>query len=105
VFAKEDVTEDAKKVLKMFESFERDDRITVPNAVDCFRGMNGNAKGLSNNPHFGIGKDWDKAEAVRLIQSMIVEGALEEYSLQNGGGWMNAYVRVSLLIRIAYRKV
>lgn len=91
-----DVTEDAVRVIKMMKAFQRDDKITILNAVDCFRGTNGNsAKGLGQNPHFACGKDWDRGEAERLVQNLLIERALDEFYSANGAGWTNSYIRVS----------
>lgn len=96
VITVKDVTEDAKKVITMIKEFNREDRITITNAVDCFRGLKGSAgKGLDNNPSFGVGKGWDRAEAERLVQNVLIEKGLDEYFLSNGAGWSNAYLRVS----------
>lgn len=93
----EDVTEDAKAVLEMVGAFQADDRITIKNASDCFRGKGGGSgKGLEQNPFFGAGKDWEQGEAERLIQTLMIEGALAEFFLTNGAGWNNAYLKVSL---------
>lgn len=91
-----DVTEDAKRVLQMIKAFGRGDKITVLNAVDCFRGTNGNsAKGLGGNPLFACGKDWDRTEAERLVQNLLIERALDEFYTANGAGWTNSYLQVS----------
>lgn len=96
IFTVEDVTEDACKVIRMVEAFDRDDKITLLNAVDCFRGTGGNSgKGLDQNPHFAVGKDWSRAEAERLMQTLLIEGGLGEFYTANGAGWNNAYVKVS----------
>lgn len=94
----EDVTEDAIKALRMIEAFDRKkDRITIVNAVSCFRGHKGSGdKGLDGNPHFGVGKDWDKGEAERLLQTLLLENALEEEYITNKSGWSNAYLKVCL---------
>lgn len=92
------VLEDGQKLIKVLQAFGRDDRITQNNVVDCFRGMTGQAtKGLNLNPHFGIGKHWSRAEAERLVQTMILEGAFKEYYSANGAGWSNAYLTVSVI--------
>jgi len=89
------VIEDAIKLVKMVQAFGRDDRITQVNAVDCFRGNIGQArKGLNLNPHFGVGKHWNRAEAERLVQTLLLERALAEYYSANGAGWSNAYLKV-----------
>ncbi|WVQ97161.1 hypothetical protein IAU59_004271 [Kwoniella sp. CBS 9459] len=98
VFTTEDVTEDAIKVIRLVQAFDREDRITLVNAVDCFRGLRGNAgKGLDQNPHFGIGKNWQKSEAERLVQTLVIEGALEEFCVASMAGWTNAYLKLGKL--------
>ena len=94
VFVAEDVTADACKALEMVQSFDRDDRITLRDAVNCFRGTRGNsAKGLNQNQHFGCGKSWDRGDAERLLQTLQIEKALEEYTMPNAAGWSNAYIK------------
>lgn len=94
-FTVKDVTSDAQNVIKMIQAFDSRDKITILNAVDCFRGTNGNNKGLDSNPMFGVGKDWPRDDAQRLITTLVIEGGLGEKYLENGAGWSNAYLRVS----------
>lgn len=99
IYTSEDVTPDALKIIKMVQSFDRDDRITITNAVDCFRGTNGNSgKGLAGNDYFGSGKHWDKREAERLVQTLLIEGALDEFFVVNNAGYNNAYLKVSITV-------
>ncbi|OCF41399.1 hypothetical protein I317_04790 [Kwoniella heveanensis CBS 569] len=94
-FTTEDVTEDAIKVIKLVQAFDREDRITLVNAVECFRGLKGApGKGLDQNPHFGVGKNWLKNEAERLLQTLVIEGALEEFCVASMAGWTNAYLKL-----------
>lgn len=96
-----DVTDAAKLVINMVKAFGRNDRITVINAVDCFRGTNANSdKGFGQNPHFGCGKDWERTEAERLIQNLLIERALGEFHTSNGAGWTNSYLEVSVTLRL-----
>lgn len=93
-----DVTDDAKRMLQMLDAFGRGEQITMVNMVDCFRGTNGNSsKGLGNNPHFACGKDWDRTDAERLVQTLSLERAIDDYITTNAGGWSNSYMKVSLL--------
>lgn len=95
VYVSKDVSEDAKKVLRMMQAFDKRDRITLVNAVNCFRGTGGNTdKGLGQNPLFGVGKDWAVAEAERLVQLLLMDEAIEEYYIQNTAGYHNGYLRV-----------
>lgn len=94
-FTVKDVTIDAQNAIRMIQAFDSRDKITILNAVDCFRGTNGSNKGLDSNPHFGVGKDWSRDDAQRLITTLVIEGGLGEKYLENGAGWSNAYLRVS----------
>jgi bloom syndrome protein len=79
----------------MVQAFASDDRITAVNVVDCFRGMAGRGdKGLNLNPHFGIGKAWARGEAERLVEEVMIDGALAQYYSTNRAGWSNAYIKV-----------
>ena len=99
IYHEEDVTEDTKTVLRMMEAFNERDRITVKNAVDCFRGRGGGSgKNLNQNRCFGAGKDWAKEDAERLIQLLVIEGALEEYYVANSAGWNNSYLQVRSIL-------
>ncbi|WWC66473.1 uncharacterized protein I206_100375 [Kwoniella pini CBS 10737] len=93
VFTSEDVTADAVNVIKMLQHFRHEDRITIVNAAECFKGVRGSSgKGLDANPLYAIGKDWSRAEAERLIQTLVIEGALEEFCVASAAGWTNAYL-------------
>jgi bloom syndrome protein len=95
-FTVEDVTADAIQVLRMIQKFGAGDRITVINAVDCFRGMKGSGdKGLDRNELYGCGKAWERGEAERLVQTLLIEGGLAEFFTANMAGWNNAYLTVS----------
>lgn len=95
-FTAEDVTVDALKAIQMVQAFDKNDRITLKETVDCFRGFNANSgKGFGQNPYFGSGKDWDKVEGGRLLQALLMEKALEEFYVQNAMGFNNAYIKVS----------
>ncbi|EIW72677.1 hypothetical protein TREMEDRAFT_24772 [Tremella mesenterica DSM 1558] len=94
-FTVEDVTDSAVNVIRMVQAFDRGDRITVKMAVDAFRGVGGGGgKGLDQNPHFGCGKDWERNEAERLLQMLLIEGGLDEWYSANGAGWSNAYLKL-----------
>ena len=95
-YTSEDVTDDAVKIIKMIQAFDKGDRITEKNAADCYRGLGlGSGKNLASNPYFGVGKDnWKKGEAERLVQALIVEGALEEFIVSSRAGWSHAYLKV-----------
>jgi bloom syndrome protein len=55
----------------MIQAFDRKDRITILNAATCFRGASGSsAKRLDSNQYFGVGKDWTREDAERLIQAL-----------------------------------
>ncbi len=95
-FTAEDVTADAIRVIQMVQAFDKDDRITLKNAVECFRGTNGSSgKALNQNTHFGCGKEWDRTEAERLLQALVMEKGLEEFYVQNAAGYNNSYLKVS----------
>ena len=95
-YTEEDVTADAKLALNLVAAFSSSDRITLKNAVECFRGTGRGAnKGLENNPFYGQGKDWSKTEAERLFQQLFVENGLKEYAVQNRSGWSNSYIQVN----------
>ncbi|WVW82165.1 hypothetical protein I302_104171 [Kwoniella bestiolae CBS 10118] len=95
VFTTEDVTADALNVIKMVQSFDKDDRITIVNAAECFRGFKGSSgKGLDQNPLFGIGQHWARPDGERLIQTLVIEGGLEEFCVASAAGWTNAYLRL-----------
>lgn len=95
-FTIKDVSEDVKTVINMMRNFNRSDRITIVNAADCFRGLKGSAaaKGFDSNPYFGAGQQWNRGDAERLIQNLIIEGGLKEFITANKAGWSNAYVEV-----------
>ncbi|OXG34723.1 bloom syndrome protein [Cryptococcus neoformans Bt120] len=94
VFRTEDVTDDAVTVIKMVQAFSNT-KITILNAAECFRGFKGNSgKRLNQNPYFGAGQSWERNEGERLIQTLVIEGALEEYCVESKAGWTNAYLRV-----------
>lgn len=93
-FTVKDVTLDAQNAIKMIQAFDSRDKITILNAVDCFRGTNGTNKGLDGNPRFGVGKEWSRDDAQRLITTLVIEGGLGEKYLENGAGWSNAYLTV-----------
>jgi len=96
-YTSEDVTGDAILMIKMVQSFDRDDRITRKNAADCFRGTNGNSnKGLSANQYFGSGKTWGIGEAERLVAALVINVGLDEFNVQNAAGYSNSYLKVSL---------
>jgi bloom syndrome protein len=96
VYEQEDVSADAVLVLKMMSKLDRNDQITVAGAVDVWRGMNrANIRKYSGNPYYGAGKAWEKVEAERLVQFMLIEKALAEFTVTNFSGWSNSYLKVS----------
>lgn len=95
-YAVEDVTHDAVSVLKMIQNLQRDDRITVVSAAEIWRGVNrAAAQKFAGNPYFGAGGEWERGEAERLIQWMLTEKALGEFTVRNAAGWSNSYLKVS----------
>lgn len=96
VYEVEDVTQDAQTVLKMMQGFGNDDHITIVSATEIWRGQSTkSARNYAGNDYYGSGKDWERQDAERLIQWMIMEKALTEYTVVNGGGWSNSYLKVS----------
>lgn len=98
---KVDVTEDARTIIRLVESVEHDN-ITLNQCVDIFKGAN-NAKirefGYSDNPWYGAGKNYAKGDAERLFRTMCLKKILKEYCKENGGGFINAYVKLGPLGR------
>ncbi|KAL7423811.1 ATP-dependent DNA helicase sgs1 [Cryptotrichosporon argae] len=92
-----DVSEDAVKAVRMIQAFDRRDKITLKMAAECFRGTRGppgKEHILSNNPMFGQGKDWERAEADRLLQLLLMNKAFEEWYVTSKAGWSNAYLKL-----------
>ncbi|WWC86120.1 uncharacterized protein L201_000991 [Kwoniella dendrophila CBS 6074] len=90
-----DVTNDAVDIIKMVQAFDKDDKITIINAAECYRGFKGSSgKGLDLNPFFGVGTNWTRQEGERLIQTLVIEGALEEFCVASAAGWTNAYLKL-----------
>lgn len=97
IYEREDVTEDAITVIKMIKSFHLEDQITIVGATETWRGQsNKNTSKFQGNSYFGAGKDWERQDAERLIQHMIIEKALGQYTIVNRSGWSSSYLKVSL---------
>ena len=97
VYTTVDVTTDAISMIKMVQAFRRDDRITRKNAAECYRGINGaSGKDLKSNEYFGVGKHWAINEAERLVEALVLEGALKDYSIRNKAGFSSSYIEVSI---------
>nr|XP_018267072.1 uncharacterized protein I303_01055 [Kwoniella dejecticola CBS 10117]OBR89230.1 hypothetical protein I303_01055 [Kwoniella dejecticola CBS 10117] len=95
VFTTKDVTSHAVKVIQMIQNFHKDDRITIVNAAECFKGVRGSSgKGLDQNPFFGAGSEWSRADGERLIQTLVIEGILAEFCVASAAGWTNAYLEL-----------
>ncbi|WVQ71261.1 hypothetical protein IAR50_000787 [Cryptococcus sp. DSM 104548] len=91
----EDVTEDAITILKMISSLHKTDRITIVNAAEAFRGRRSYPdKGLGDSPYFGKGADWQKQESERLVQRLMMESALEEFSVVGPAGFSLGYLKI-----------
>lgn len=99
-YTKEDVTETAKILLQMLQAFGPREKITEKNLADCLIGRPQKTlnKGLDQNPFFGTGKGWSRADAERLVQALLIEKAFEEWFASNGAGWSKAYLKVSSTI-------
>lgn len=96
IWTNEDVSEDAIKIIQMFQVFPQDAQITPKNAAECYRGIKGNAKkDLPSNQYFGSGKHWKGEEAERLVEIMVADGGLAQYNVPNAAGWSNSYLMVS----------
>lgn len=96
VYEQEDVSDDAVSMLRMINKLDKDAQITVAMAADIWRGVNrAPVRKYSGNPHFGAGKTWEKPEAERLVQFLLIEKALAEFSVTNFAGWSNSYLKVS----------
>ena len=101
VYEQEDVSEDAVSVLRMFHKLGGQDQVTMAGAVDIWRGANrANVRKFSGNPFYGAGKQWEKVEAERLMQYLLMEKALSEYTVTNFAGWSNSYLKVSYNTRV-----
>ena len=78
------------------------DRITMKQAVSLFRGSNArmsNDLDPSNIEEHGVGKEYQLGDAERLFETLLIEQAFEETYVANGGGFSNAYLKVSLDLR------
>lgn len=97
VYEEEDVTEDAISLLRMVDNLRDKGKVTVMLAAEIWRGSNRAAvRAYSGNKYFGAGKDWDRAESERLVQFLLIEKGLQEYTTKNKAGWTNSYLEVSL---------
>ncbi|WVQ85440.1 hypothetical protein IAT38_007605 [Cryptococcus sp. DSM 104549] len=94
IIHKEDVSEDVIKLLKMFKEFPKTERLTEIHIAECFRGQKVRDRVVETNPLFGCGKDWERNEAERLVQNLVIDDALESYTWQNGPKWSSSYVRL-----------
>ena len=100
---KEDVTEAAKEVVQLIQALDKRDRITIKNAAECYRGFGGNTgKGWGDNPMYGVGKAWNRNDAERLIQTLLIHKALDTYLVANNAGWSNSYLKVGTLFHHPY---
>jgi bloom syndrome protein len=96
VYEQEDVTASAVSVIKMMQGLDRKDRVTVVSATEIWRGANkASVRQYSGNDYYGAGDDWDRSDAERLLQYMLVEKALAEFTVHNKAGWSNSYLKVS----------
>jgi bloom syndrome protein len=67
-------------------------------AVGIFRGSNAKLSvdlDLSRIPEHGSGKHFDLGDAERLFETLLIEQAFDEDFVANGGGFSNAYLKVS----------
>ena len=94
-YQEEDVTEDAKTMIRIMEAYTMKNMITLTNLVECYRGVAGNTvKRLSDNRYFGEGRDWLKEEAERLSIALKLQGGITEFHQSSGAGWSNSYILV-----------
>ncbi|WVR05784.1 hypothetical protein IAU60_002809 [Kwoniella sp. DSM 27419] len=91
VLTNEDVSDDACQAIKLIQARDRKENITIPMAAACFVGA---GSGFKENPLYGAGKHWKRGEALRLFQTLLLDGAFKEYVLNTAAGWSNAYLEL-----------
>lgn len=89
---KRDVSTIVIKAIKMIQAMGPEDRMTMPQAIACFRGVRG--KG-DNNPHHGCGRDVPISDVERIFEHMAIEQLLGENIMVNGAGYSTSYLKVS----------
>lgn len=95
-YEQRDVTDSAIEVIKMIRSLDRRDRVTANLAAEIWRGANrANVRPFAGNDYYGAGKDWERGDAERLIQHLLFDKGLAEFSVANKAGWSNSYLSVS----------
>jgi bloom syndrome protein len=90
-----DVTVTAKKAIELFQSLDRNEKLTLKMAIQCLRGGR-QEKDLTSNPFFGsvTDKEMSLGDLERLLEHLSIERALSEFYVGNNAGYVTAYVKV-----------
>lgn len=95
-----DLTNEGIELLFLIKSFGTT-LVTKAQCLDAFRGTSSKAlrdKGidLDSNPRYGGGKELARDQSDRLMDHLLIEDALEEFSSSRSGQWNNMYIKVSV---------
>jgi superfamily II DNA helicase RecQ len=95
-----DLTNEAKEIVRLVEQFERK-KFTRNACVQIYRGSASKdlkTRGWCASPYNGKGSHWDHNTVERIVNTMILEGILEEYSERTGGSlYFCDYIKVRFI--------
>lgn len=96
-----DVTDLSIKAIKFVQALDRNERLTIKMTIQALRGGK-QEKDVASNPYFGSLTEQDIAlgDLERLLEHLVIERALAEQYIENGGGYVTAYIMVGVRVGI-----
>ncbi|KAF3936941.1 hypothetical protein ABW19_dt0207577 [Dactylella cylindrospora] len=93
-FVDRPVAEETKAIISIVKAAQ-DQNLTMTNAVSIFKGSRAKdiiANGWDRITGHGVGKNWDKEQAERLMETLVGENILDEKHVPNGMGFPVTYL-------------
>ncbi len=92
-----DVSDLAINAIKFVQALDRSERLTIKMTIQGLRGGR-QEKDLASNPYYGSAPEQSilLGDLERLLEHLVIERALEEQYIANNGGYVTAYVKVSV---------
>ena len=95
-FETRDFTHQATAAVRLVKRFHPKN-VTIRQYVDVFCGVrskNSPQPDPTELPEFGAGEDLDRSDVERLLQRLLIEGALLEHRTMSGAGFAKKYIHV-----------
>lgn len=90
-----DLKQEAREFARLVKELSSHRKVTRTTCINAYRGTKGgNALGHKSSPYYGRGSHLDHNTVERLVNHLLIENVVEEYSVQTDNKWFQEYIKV-----------